>query len=83
MDRLSDPKFQFSFAISADGRCVLREDSAILKNVREAIDFKRCKIGEQPFCLRCKTPLNETDYDKQFDVYHCQICQTSFKWKKI
>ena len=81
LNRLSDPKFKLSYSVHADGSVILKEPTAaICVNLAQAIDFARCSIGEQPFCIKCKNPLNEgNNYEGR---YYCLRCQTSFLWNK-
>jgi hypothetical protein len=83
MDRISDPKFVFSYSIRADGKVILKEPaSAVLNNLRSAIDYARCTVGEAPFCIKCKKALSEADtFMSDANRFCCPNCQTIFNWK--
>ena len=80
---LSDPKFKFGYTIRADGQVVLESPNpALCANLRTAIDYARCFRGEQPFCIKCKNPLNESNmlWNGGKTRYYCPKCDTSFNW---
>ena len=83
LSKISDPKFAFGYAIMADGKVLLKEPTdATLNNLRSAIDFARCHIGENPFCIKCKNPLNEEDtLLDDSNRFYCPKCKTAFNWK--
>lgn len=81
LDRLGDPAFVFGYSITAGGRVTLKEPlAADCKDIRNAIDYARCSASEQPFCIRCKNPLNEqhAEHDGMAMRYTCPNCRTSF-----
>lgn len=81
LDCLSDPRFVFSFSISAEGRCQLDKPlRADYPNLRNAIDHIRVKEGQIPACVRCGQPVLEiySEPDGLTTRWNCQHCKTSF-----
>lgn len=79
LDAISNPKFVFNYSVAQNGQITLREPMAgIFPNLRSAIDYARCCIGEVPFCIKCKSPLNETNNYGNKRRFYCPKCETAF-----
>lgn len=86
LDRLADPEFKFVFSITAKNECNLQEPvRALCSSLRGAIDLARTTLKEQPACVRCTRPLNESNRTSRHPDqwrYSCPNCATSFNVPK-
>lgn len=81
LNRLSDPTFKIHYRIRANGNVLMDEPwSALMPNLRMAIDFARAKQDEIPFCPVCKSFVNEAYFFS--DRWNCPGCKTSFVWHR-
>lgn len=82
LNRLGDPKFIFRYEVKADGKIlVFSPMTGIWPSLASAIDHARCVLGENPFCIKCKTALHEgLTYPVGSKRYECPSCGTHFNF---
>jgi hypothetical protein len=83
LDRLSDADFKFRYSITADDKVTLTEPFyKTFGCLRDAIDYVRCFTNEVPFCIKCKSCLNESSVipfpNPTMVKFHCRKCETTF-----